>query len=114
MCNARDGRSWPDPAPREGPGRGSPGAPTAPPGQSRPDSGAASGPPPLWRKHGTSFAVCFAMGLPRPEQVRHELSEMARVYALVLLILVLGVVVMRFGGAGGGIIQPAAEVVGPF
>ncbi|HJP29557.1 MAG: hypothetical protein QF689_13010 [Candidatus Latescibacteria bacterium] len=54
------------------------------------------------------------MGLPRPEQVRHELSEMARVYALVLLILVLGVVVMRFGGAGGGIIQPAAEVVGPF
>ncbi len=39
---------------------------------------------------------------------------MARVYALVLLILVLGVVVMRFGGAGGGIIQPAAEVVGPF
>ncbi len=54
------------------------------------------------------------MALPRPEQVRHELSEMATVYAVVVTVLVLGVVMLRFGGATGVIVPPTFEVVGPF
>ncbi len=54
------------------------------------------------------------MGLPRPEQVRHEVSEMAMVYAIVVAIIVLGVVMLRFGGATGVMASPAIRVVGPF
>ena len=46
--------------------------------------------------------------------MRHELSEMATVYAVVVAILVLGAVILRFGGASGVIVPPAFEVVGPF
>ena len=54
------------------------------------------------------------MELPRPEQVRHEVSEMAMVYTIVVAIVVLGVVALRFGGAAGSIATPAVQVVGPF
>lgn len=54
------------------------------------------------------------MGLPRPEQMRHEVSEMAMVYTLVVAIVVVGVVVLRFGGASLSMAAPAVQVVGPF
>lgn len=54
------------------------------------------------------------MGLPRPEQVRREMSEMARVYALVVAIVVVGVLMLQLGGATSGFVTPALEVVGPF
>ena len=54
------------------------------------------------------------MGLPRPEQVRREMSEMARLYGLVLAIVVVGAVMLHLRGATGEIVIPVLEAVGPF